>query len=331
MPKAFSSIAALLASGVAIGNCLSAQGQSYPKLKEIQPCPPLLRAAATNHISTTGTDPLRNTNILQVGDSATLLVTLVLHTNRSQWLLFVQAATSGPKNTPPKEPKPFVIKAAGGPISFPSKPVPAALCMLGPFSMGDNLVAKSEKKENTFLLNEGFLGIGLDQAAHITWERNAATNSASKTNFNYNFTPAEKRALIGAFPTLMSYFEIIQHTEGLEDILRKVIDSPSLWSVVRHGGVNAGLFFAHEAYPANPADWHLPASTPVYYLPIELRINDKTALKVTLVVTAPRPPLLICGGIIGILAEKPSDDTTYLTLRVISAHSQPQTEIGDKK
>jgi hypothetical protein len=39
----------------------------------------------------------------------------------------------------------------------------------------------------------------------------------------------------------------------------------------------------------------------------------------TLVVAPARPPLLECGGIIGLLAEKPNDPKTYLLLRIISA------------
>ena len=110
----------------------------------------------------------------------------------------------------------------------------------------------------------------------------------------------------------------------------KLVKLPSLWSIVRHRGVNVALHFGKEAYPANPADWHLPASAPVYYLPANLLINGQVALKVTLVVTAPHPPLLICGGVIGLLAEKPGDSNTYMTLRVISARSGAEPSALDQ-
>jgi hypothetical protein len=70
---------------------------------------------------------------------------------------------------------------------------------------------------------------------------------------------------------------------------------------------------------ANGADWSLPPAQPVYHLPMVLELNNQPALNITLVVTAPQPPLLTCGGIIGMLAERPGDKENYLTLRIISA------------
>jgi hypothetical protein len=52
-----------------------------------------------------------------------------------------------------------------------------------------------------------------------------------------------------------------------------------------------------------------------------LDLNNDEPFSVTLVVTAPRPPLLECGGVIGLLAEKSGDKDTYLTLRIVSARN----------
>jgi hypothetical protein len=199
--------------------------------------------------------------------------------------------------------------------------------MLGPFSMSTAKSPKAENKFAEFSLNESFLGVGLDQAA-VVISRHPATNELHGTNSpaNPKLTPEEKRTLNGAVPALMSYFDIVQHTEGLESLLMKLVKMPSLWSIVTHRGVNVGMYFGHEAYEAKPADWDLPASVAVYYLPTDLRINGQVALKVTLVVTAPHPPLLICGGVIGLIAERPGDDATYMTLRVISALHSAEEE-----
>jgi len=40
-----------------------------------------------------------------------------------------------------------------------------------------------------------------------------------------------------------------------------------------------------------------------------------------LVVTRPKPPFLACAGVVGLLAERPGDPETYLTLRVLSARA----------
>jgi hypothetical protein len=55
-------------------------------------------------------------------------------------------------------------------------------------------------------------------------------------------------------------------------------------------------------------------------LPTTLSIHDHEALALTMIVAPPRPPLLACGGIIGLLAENPEDAENYMTIRIISAH-----------
>jgi hypothetical protein len=284
-----------------------------------------------------GTDVSSGTNILHEGDSATILGAFVQRDTQIQWVLNVEAAAPDPKNDATNKEPPLTVNLFGTPITFESKPVPAKLRMLGPFSAGHSSnQLKAEEHHAQFSLNESFLGVGLDKAAAVIWHRNQmdasdnsdatnatpGTNSISKTRgrgSDKKLTPAEQRALSGAVPTLTSYFEIVHHTEGLKELLFKVVKLPSLWSVIKHRGVSMGLFFGKDAFPANPADWGLSASTPVYYLPCDVRLNGQLAIKITLVVTTPQPPLLICGGVIALLAEKPGDDKTYLTMRVISA------------
>jgi hypothetical protein len=226
----------------------------------------------------------------------------------------------------------MVVHLFDTPVSFESKPVPAKLRMVGPFAVEGTTKLKSEDKTARFWLNESFLGVGLDRAAEVISRRFHGTNSdndfASSTNSyaNIKLTVAEKRAISGAVPALMSYFEIVEHTEGLEDLLFKLVKMPSLWSMVRHGGIDANLHIGKEASPANPADWGLPAATPVYYFPCLFTLNGQPAVKITLVVTVPHPPLLICGGVIALLAEKPGDNNTYMTLTVISARRGPEHE-----
>src|SRR5262249_24097528 len=108
--------------------------------------------------------------------------------------------------------------------------------------------------------------------------------------------------------------------EGLENILLKVIRKPSLWSVIRHVGVTVNLRINVKGMmPADPKPWGALAGDAPYYFPLTLDLNGQPALNGTFIVTSPRPPLLSCGGIIGMLAEKPGDNETYLILRIVSA------------
>jgi hypothetical protein len=106
----------------------------------------------------------------------------------------------------------------------------------------------------------------------------------------------------------------------LQDIFFKVVDMPSVWSMVRHVGVTANLKFETEQFRgADAFAWDASERAGVYYFPMSLDLNNQPALKLTLVVTAPKPPLLGCGGIVGMLGEKPGEKETYLTLRIVSA------------
>ncbi len=99
------------------------------------------------------------------------------------------------------------------------------------------------------------------------------------------------------------------------------MDFPSLWSIVKHGGINAGIWFdLDNVHPVTlPSQWNLPTNAPVYTLPMSINLNGQPAIKSTLLITSPRPPLLACGGIIGFIAENPTDSQNYMTLRVVSA------------
>ena len=123
-------------------------------------------------------------------------------------------------------------------------------------------------------------------------------------------------------PALLSYSDIAKQTGGLNDVFLKIANMPSVWSVVWNVGVQASMEVESDRIaPADPAAWGLPPHTPAYYFPMLLELNNGEPFNVTLVVTAPRPPLLACGGVIGLLAEKAGDRDTYLTLRIVSAHN----------
>jgi hypothetical protein len=300
------------------------------KLKPIPVCSNLVATANLHHIPLEGMSPslLSETNALRAGDSVTLLVTFSQKKKQTQWLLYVKAVAPDPAKPVPK-PSKFVVQSKFGPMKFKSQPVPVKLRMLGPFAAaGFTKPLKPEDRTEKFLLNEGFLALGLDQAAALLHRWGQTTNfdkaATSEALLAMNPTEAEQRAIAATFPALFSYFTIVQHTEGLESLFRKLVDLPSLWSIIRHAGITADFSFGNGVSPslAEPANWNLPAATPVYHFPWLLRLNDEPALKVTLVVTRPQSPLLICGGVMGALAEKIGDDQTYMTFRVISARRQ---------
>jgi hypothetical protein len=133
-------------------------------------------------------------------------------------------------------------------------------------------------------------------------------------------TAGQERALMGSIPALLSYFDIVQNTPGLSDILYEIVDLPSAWSLVRNAGIKSiGLRFGKGAGESSAALWGLAGSAAVYDFPLFLELNEQRALNLKFVVTSPNPPLLACAGVVGMFAEHPVDTEKYLTLRIVSA------------
>jgi len=296
-----------------------APANSFPKLKPASPCPALVAVAQANHIPIGQIDPPDDANTLHAGDSATVLVTFVQKETQMQWLLYIEATTPDAKK--PEEPTSLTLTPdSGEPVTFKSELAPAKLRLLGPFAVTNgSRPGKPQEKDAQISLDKDFLGLGLDQAAALGLHWHQMTNS-NKAQSPFKPTAAEQRIIYGQFPALFSYIHLASQTKGLNDLFFKLVELPSLWSMIRHAGMNFNIFAIDQPALANPLDWNLPASTDVYYYPWLIKLNGQPALKVTLVVTSPHPPLLICSGVVGILAEKTGDNGTYMTLRVINAH-----------
>jgi len=323
---------------------LAASGQDTNLLLTLEPVPPfpeLCAAATAESIPVDGIVPAASTNTLSPGDSLTALI--VLHqkgNHRTEWLVYFQMVPD--TNDPPaKPPKPEVIyNSTGDKFEFAKSPAIFHIRTLGPYVDAESFWGKPLAKDNDaqVSVNGTFLSLGLDKGA-------AAINRlyrAHGTNFNFwvterppsneetqknqkiaaalNMTPQEKRALASWFPALMCYFQAVGETPDLDTIMWKVVSLPSMWSVVRHAGVTAwmGMDFDNVNQLRLPAKWGVPGGSNVFTLPIMVELNQQPALNATLLVTAPRPSLLACGGIVGFVARNPNDDQNFVTLRVIS-------------
>ena len=327
------------------GRAAEATPSFVTKLVPEPPCPPVIAAARTNQIPLDASSGLTNGTNLVPGDTITALATMHDHKSaRHQWLIYVQIVP-GTNSPSTNNNHPFTLYSSrGNRLEFASSPVPATLRTLGPIRdvTEGHKSLKPKDKQVAISLNEGFLGLGLDNAAAAMMR---LRNTDIKGNLSFSseappadkaaqnrklteaagLTPSEERSLAGAMPALISFFELVQHTEGLENILYKIVDLPPLWSIVWHVGVKADIkFVSEEISPVKIADWGLSDNIKAFYVPVAVKLNNHPALKVTFVVTRPVPPLLACGGVLGFVAERPNDQEMYLTLRIISArHSFP--------
>lgn len=309
----------------------------------IIPFPNLAAVARSNQISLAGIDPIATNGGLKPGDSIAALI--AFHENKArqtQWLLHLQVVPPDDKEKTNSPVPPMVLYTTTGTrLEFTNTPAFVSLRTLGPFAeAGVRKPPKLQDQIERVTLNEGFLALGLDQASAVVLRLNTANVPHGKGLFSFagkpfrdaevaagrklaeelQLTEAEQRAMAGVGPALISYFSIVQRTAGLEDILFKLIDLPSLWSILRRGGVVAHFRMESKRIAsANAADWELPASTPLYHLPFVLELNNQPALNVTLAVTSPQSPLLACGDIVGLMAERPGDKERFLTVRTVTA------------
>ena len=322
------------------------------RLEATPPFPALRAAAQARNIPLEGFDPPAATHTLAPGDAVTTLVTLRDGKGHlTQWLIYFQAAT--PTNHVPTKPEPSTVMHTSTGKRFEFAPSPAVLVVrtLGPFAdpASGRTASALRDKSARITVNQAFLGLGLEQGTAAIYRLSTLrhqNHAARDSHFSVGsspFKPAEvargremagilritteeERALAGGVPALLSYFDTIQQTPGLETIMRRVLSLPSPWalmkSLVKTGHIAAGIsigFPEDRLGPLSLPAWGLAAGSPLYALPAEVDICDHHALTLTMVVTTPRPPLLTCGGIVGFLAENPDTPGNYLTLRVISA------------
>jgi hypothetical protein len=234
-----------------------------------------------------------------------------------------------------------LYSSRGNKLEFRSSPCYARLRTVGPFVELDarRKQPRPEDDVDRFVLDQGFLQLGFDQssAALLRFREmkihggfdfrgkpfsEAEIKRGRELGERLHLSDAEERALAGSIPSLLSYINILQHVSGLEDIASKVVARPSLWSIVRHGGISAGIWFKSEQTRKASKPSRFSAGSQ-YYVPMQLTLNGQPALDFTLIAEAPRPPLLLCGGVVGMVAEKPGDKETSLTLHVVSAKRGP--------
>ncbi|HEX4343005.1 MAG TPA: hypothetical protein VH255_06420 [Verrucomicrobiae bacterium] len=296
------------------------------KLQAVPACSNLIADAILNHVPMDGIGPVSGSTNILAGDSITVLITLFQKEKQTQWLLYLEALPTDPAKSREGTNKFTVTSSFGPPELFYSRPVDVKLRLLGPYGVQGHLfkVWKDEKNAQ-FSLNEDFLALGFDHAAALLYRWGQTTNFtgpiSSKVLVAMKPTPEEQRAICGIFPALLSYIGIVQNTRGLEELMYKVVTLPSLKSMIVHRGIDADVTYGNGKVPApvKAEDWGLPSSAPAYTFPWLVKLDGEDAMTITLVVTQPKLPLMMCGGVVGLLAEKAGDDETYMLMRLVSA------------
>lgn len=289
------------------------------------------------------------------GDCVTALVTLYEGEHYRQWIIQLTtvkltAAEQRDIEKAKSRDELTMFSSVGNTLRINSVPYALEARTIGPF-YGDQSATPSKSPKPAemharMLVSGGLLGLGLDRfcvgvqrlrqaaqppgdAVHqLEWKTGMKPFPADVVAKNQplaaaaGITPEDERSIFAGPMALLTFFNVAQKTPGLREILLELLNRSSLaWSILTHGGQLKPDFKPDGAALGSPVDsaaWD-PNLPPAYRCPVLISLNEKPALAMELIVTAPRPPLLNCAGILGITVEPTGDKTKHLTIRVLAA------------
>lgn len=140
---------------------------------------------------------------------------------------------------------------------------------------------------------------------------------------------SELRIWMHGLVTLTALLELVQNDPTLARILWGVVRTPSLFALIGGLGsvtVNVRLDFNELVDSQRPP--HMPEIGDFWCLPVDLEVNGEAALYCNLLVSTPRPPYALCGGIVGMQATHPSDPDLRFFYLLLAARRGPHDPAG---
>jgi hypothetical protein len=309
-------------------------------LTNVTPLPALVEYSAAHHLPLAGIAVAEEGAKPQKGDGVTLLVTLFDGSTERQWLALLEAddLTADERRKKP-QPEGVVHSGTGQVWHYPTTRTALNVVFIGPFSPTAARGSVPVEKHERVLTSPEYLSYGLDQYCRAEMRYRQGVKDAgikdawiSYSSFplsaetvkmgqrvaaQINFMPEEDRMRCGGWFPLGSFVEIVTKVPAFEDVVKKILDMPSIWSIVRHLGVWNNWDFRDFVRVSKPGP---DVESATYRFGLRLNMNEQFSIKSALAVTAPRPPLQVCAGILGVYAERPSDANQRLFIRLVSAH-----------
>ncbi|MEO6874144.1 MAG: hypothetical protein ABI222_04925 [Opitutaceae bacterium] len=284
---------------------------------------------------------------MRPGDSVTILVSLTKGEKLKQWLIVF--SMEEPRETEKRRGRDsaHVYTSTGHEFRFDGGRAGIRIAMIGPLSASDagRQAAKAPAIiRQRVLVDADYLALGMEQVPATMMEmraRKAANPSLPQGSMDFGPTPyppgpaaanakvaeavgitaASERAFIGSVLALQEFLQLASRTPGLKDVFMSVLDVP-WWSIVASAG---NMKFDIQGMPfqrqLDSGSWGLPADEPVYAAPYLLGINGKPALLFQLAMTAPKAPLTVSAGIVGLAAGAPDGKGPVLTMQVIGSRA----------
>jgi hypothetical protein len=251
----------------------------------------------------------------KAGDTVLAVATLRTKGKTRQWLMELRMDDLTPKERAGAGHMIMTVDIKSHRYQFvANESMAIAARTIGPFE--PTTTTAPDDKHGRALVSGDFLALGLDKACRQMID-NGKDNAA--------LSEAGERAVVGVFPALGGFFQAVQNTPGLRDILWEVIEKPSVWSFAKTGG-HLNVFMNYgDAAAVKPEEWSF-AGNRVWRFDLALSLNKKPALDCVLFVVSPKPPLLTTGGVVRIIAVPPTRPDTELEIRVLSTRRAASTQ-----
>jgi len=140
----------------------------------------------------------------------------------------------------------------------------------------------------------------------------------------YHLDEGDRRSFAGMMPALAEFLNLVRDTPGLQEILWKVFEGPSLLDMIRKVGNPNASFTIDYADAVDTGDLFWPAAAerpPAQLMRVTFQIFGKPALRIALMAVAPRPPLEVTAGVVAAAAWGPSHPERTVAVRVVSARA----------
>jgi len=247
----------------------------------------------------------------RAGDAVLLALRLQDHGEVRRWLLRLRVsdAQARDEHGEPRAPESWSIVVDGAPQHFESG-----------LAHVDALVTDADGKElgaSSLDVPRDFLAKGFVAACtQVEGLGVLTTDSGMRITGLFQVQP-----LVEAMVSVVALFGIVLQNDTLAPILWEVVDRPSVFSVLFHGGVTATLSPRfQETVRATTTPPQLSPGDPAWVVPLTLLVNGAPALYCDLLVGRSVPPLHLTGGIVGADAQRPGDPDLRFQFAVLAAH-----------
>jgi len=304
------------------------------------PLPSLVTFSTEHHLALEGISVAAEGTMLQKGDEVVMLLTLEKAGAIRQWLvrLLADDLTDEERKLKPW-PEETMHTSTGLTLHYARTPTALRVEFIGPFSAGSTEPPATSRQARTLVSRE-YLETGIAaycrsalqirprlQAAGIAepmyYGGSAApapeaVASGKKAAAAFGLTAGEERLAFSVYFALRTFFSAAMEIPACQEVLEQVIQKPSVWSVVSQLGVGTNFKYGWQEVRPVP-DAQVALAEPAYLLPLRVSLNNTLAVKATLAVTTPHPPLQVAAGILALCAEHPTETDRRLFLRVLSA------------